>query len=412
MSECTGEIKHLNKSGNNLYNFKDLLELCSGPVIQFPAWHAKYFNQDVEKIAEAAFAEVYRFCVCDTGPRDDKFERSALKIIPLRSVPHISRTSPQGQNEVILGQSMMSDVQSVTKEIRTMQALSPVSGFTQLRDVRVIQGRPTLAFVNAHRSWDRKQKACGKTPSLFPDPACEASYSDLQLWAVLEMEYAGHNLEEAINNGECDTVCVIWDVFWQICQSVARAEQSCDFEHRDLHPGNICIQPRALHSYVTPLRTTIIDYGLSRCTLPNGDIISHDLSKVTGLFDGDGTRAYQYDIYRYMRCLILGNATDDRQDSEMTWRTYRPESNLLWLHLILTLLMQRLPATDANSPYVMRTYTKNTNEMRGILWQVHEVLQPWQMREMSSASDLMEKAMSENWLDLEYVGDMPLVAPW
>lgn len=88
------------------------------------------------------------------------------------------------------------------------------------------------------------------------------------------------------------------------------AECSLEFEHRDLHWGNILImdtKEKVLKYEISGkkftvksegVRATIIDFTLSRLTCRReGCVIFNDLSKDSDLFNGQGD--YQYDIYRY-----------------------------------------------------------------------------------------------------------------
>lgn len=160
---------------------------------------------------------------------------------------------------------------------------------------------------------------------------------------------------------------------------------------------------------LTNLATTIIDYTLSRATIPNSapttlcatplpfknnDMLDHesnsnpipangendedntaffDLSKDPAIFAGDGEVEYQYDIYRYMRSAVLHgdplHATppppsltrkkgaragqnqrrkleQDKAKEREAWRSQQPVTNLVWLHFVLHELCKQ-PAVAA-----------------------------------------------------------------
>lgn len=115
--------------------------------------------------------------------------------------------------------------------------------------------------------------------------------------------------------------------------SLAVAESKFEFEHRDLHWGNILIAPTkqktikfslngkviAIPSY--GVKATIIDYTLSRILYKNC-CFYQDLSADPELFEAIGD--YQYDIYRLMRL-----QTNDQ------WGRYVPYTNLLWMHYVI-----------------------------------------------------------------------------
>lgn len=95
--------------------------------------------------------------------------------------------------------------------------------------------------------------------------------------------------------------------------TLAVAEEAFQFEHRDLHWGNILLLSTKIkqlkftldnHTYAVPtkgVKTTIIDYTLSRMTFDNC-CHYNDISSDEDLFTATGD--YQFDIYRMMRDLL------------------------------------------------------------------------------------------------------------
>ena len=95
--------------------------------------------------------------------------------------------------------------------------------------------------------------------------------------------------------------------------TLAVAEQKFQFEHRDLHWGNILIAPttekvveyrldgRPLKIDTNGVKVTIIDYSLSRLTY-DGAVLYEDLARDEELFQSSGD--YQFDIYRLMRSQV------------------------------------------------------------------------------------------------------------
>lgn len=92
--------------------------------------------------------------------------------------------------------------------------------------------------------------------------------------------------------------------------TIAVAENAYQFEHRDLHWGNILILNTTAkevkftlgnQTYAVPtkgIKTTLIDYTLSRMTFDNC-CHYNDISCDEDLFSASGD--YQFDIYRMMR---------------------------------------------------------------------------------------------------------------
>ncbi|KAJ4383468.1 hypothetical protein N0V86_001517 [Didymella sp. IMI 355093] len=311
---------------------------------------------EITKIAEASFSEVYRLSAISatTGLR----EESVLKVVALktpageplpcqkseRAVRDMDKQIAKEMEEREEKNWYKSHVADVLSEVKLLQNLNYIPGFTNFRDLTVLQGRPSSAFCNAWKAWN-KERPRGKK-SYFADPSKKTSYEDTQLWAVVEMQDAGIDCEKLMEAEGLGTIWEIWDVFWGVCLSVAKAEEACQFEHRDLHMGNICVRSsRCSRNHVmqptvkdplrrkfrfTGLETTVIDYTLSRA-----DIVAHDRtasspsslsiastssSPFTGtevayldlnvdpaLFEGDASEEYQYEIYRYMRGAALYN---------------------------------------------------------------------------------------------------------
>lgn len=111
------------------------------------------------------------------------------------------------------------------------------------------------------------------------------------------------------------------------------AEISLEFEHRDLHWGNILLSRTKekttkyrIHGTEIPIdtngvRAVIIDFTLSRILVDN-HCHHNDLSQDEELFSASGD--YQFDIYRLMRTRLMNN-----------WQKHEPYTNILWLHYVL-----------------------------------------------------------------------------
>lgn len=121
--------------------------------------------------------------------------------------------------------------------------------------------------------------------------------------------------------------------FNQVAISLAVAESQFQFEHRDLHWGNVLVAPTSdtsitFHLNGKPIKVqthgikaTIIDYTLSRIVYKNCCLFQ-DLAADAELFEAMGD--YQYDIYRLMR---------DKTNN--CWAVFEPYTNVLWLHYII-----------------------------------------------------------------------------
>ncbi|KAJ1911630.1 hypothetical protein H4219_005878, partial [Mycoemilia scoparia] len=232
------------------------------------------------------------------------------------------------------------------------------------------------------KSWDKWKHA---NPKLCEN-ARPDYYQSHQLFAVFILEYAGETLEltRAIKNWKAAQ-----SIVRQLTLSLAIAEQTCQFEHRDLHWGNILVtrcDPKLMFVYRAPtmvgdrssilaipsygVRCTVIDYTLSRlhvsnyedCGLENGgggggdangikvrnpkELLllhnnqhnrdNHDKSLEDGfnnvfyvnLRDEDlftGSGDYQFEVYRQMRKIVGHTATKSNTNS--CWVKFCPETN-------------------------------------------------------------------------------------
>lgn len=119
----------------------------------------------------------------------------------------------------------------------------------------------------------------------------------------------------------------------QVAISLAVAEAQYQFEHRDLHWGNVLIEPtrhsslefqlngKRIEVRTHGIKATIIDYTLSRIVYKNCCLFQ-DLATDPELFEATGD--YQYDIYRLMR-----------EKTSNYWAIFEPYTNILWLHYII-----------------------------------------------------------------------------
>lgn len=332
-------------------------EAVTTPTL-FSVWSStieQYF--DIVKIAEASYGEVYRLVLNADHPDFSKSDESVLKVLALRGPPEAKPSKAQCHRE-----ALMSAVDNVAAEVKLLQRMADNPGFTHFRDIRVLKGKPSLAFAKAWKKFNDNQPDDDK--SQFPDPSKKTSYTNQQHWAVIEMQDAGVDLEHF----HLRNVFSVWDVFWGVTLTLARGEQDAEFEHRDLHMGNICVKSTRRDELsgaeevkeqklnrklgFTNLETTIIDYTLSRAiTSSTDDKVAEveflDLATDPALFEGQGD--YQYDMYRRMRDLV----------GDSNWADFHPITNLVWLHFILHEML--------NSPHFSWPLStkRHTHSMKG-----------------------------------------------
>lgn len=277
-------------------------QIAARGVQKFGSWAARSETAfDPVKIAEGSYGEVYKLRLKeDTCKRNMSKSRLAklreygegvFKVVPLRAQKGV-------------GSKKFTTIDEIVAEVKLLKLLDPIPGFARFREVHVVQGRFPPSFQAA---WD-SYKAAGKDCE-NPNPANKRAYSDQQLWAILEMDDAGVELEKF----KWSSVFQVYDIFWGVAMGLARAEEYALFEHRDLHLGNICLRSKrpdgdmqlladvdanqlgASSGFgISSLETTIIDYSLSRAELRLTDesegkveVASTDLDN-KGLFDAVG----------------------------------------------------------------------------------------------------------------------------
>ncbi|KAL5322366.1 hypothetical protein ACEPPN_010339 [Leptodophora sp. 'Broadleaf-Isolate-01'] len=320
------------------------LFICTWPEILPP-------SAEVEKIAEASFAEVYR--VKTTAGS------SIIKVLQLK-IP-TDPTSSEIETAI--------NATDLVSEIRIMNVLTEVPGFVGFKDAHLIKGRFAPSLEEAFYEYIADDGEYEPRETHFPDPEI---FTEESTFLVLELADAGEVLEDM----PIETIDQVWDVFLGVCMALSRAEYLCEFEHRDLHENNVCVRqttnparkPRTTSKSKPrdgPIKfgfsdysITIIDYGLSRAKLENGDVVFQDLENDLELFQssGSGLAGMQYDNYRRMRNhLLTGTRTmqpasfhttpiselEADQQNNHTWKDHTPYSNVLWIRYMLSFLTKQ-----------------------------------------------------------------------
>ncbi|KAK8205136.1 hypothetical protein IWZ01DRAFT_513292 [Phyllosticta capitalensis] len=436
------------------YHTRRLLRLCSDPEGRsaprpFETWATSLEDEfNVLKIAEASYGEVYRLAHKEEIPGFSKSDESVIKMIALKPPPETVKR-PAGKRKTKKDQELeerienMSSVKSVLSEVKLLRRMSEVPGFTNFREIHILQGAPSNPFIKAWRNWNDGRPE--EKQSIFPDPGVEGSYDVTQLWAVIEMQDAGSDLEER----DMETVGGIfgvWDIFWGVALSLGKGEEEAHFEHRDMHMGNICIRPINSNKPIaapinlsqlerklnfTGLETTLIDYTLSRAQMTSpaehpepalSDIAFEDLEPQEWLFEADSSEEYQYEIYRYMRGAVflddpladVDARADEAKEKGRSWCGFHPQTNLMWLHFLLYEMMGRIEPTPKTKRGKGRTRTKKgapksfdeelvkrKQQLEKTLNKVQDILDPENVPTSGiwSAKDLIVLALDEGWLD-------------
>lgn len=347
---------HLSLDTQTLEHLRPLTKLkgvvCTRDI---QLWHAEWTAFcDIFKIAEGTYGSVFQL-----SDKSGSHRATVGKLIPLRAKCGVG--SKKATN---------TSIADAASEIKLLELMNDVPGFVVFRGAEVLIGSLPKALRAEYAAFQKREMSRN-------DAECfsmtETSFPRHQAWLFIEMDNAGMELDRAFHQTDESGLLQVSksgerylpvqrtrDIFWGTVEALARGEEMHDFEHRDLHLSNICI---ALHDgdgskdyqdsshddyglvpTTMNLTVTIIDYTLSRATLPNRSTIFNPM-RDPGIFQGDGTADLQFDIYRHMRDLVFHRpfSSQERRNGTGDWKDNVPITNVLWLYHLLTKLMAWTP---------------------------------------------------------------------
>jgi serine/threonine-protein kinase haspin len=163
-----------------------------------------------------------------------------------------------------------------------------------------------------------------------------------QLYCVFVLSDGGGDLESFELRDAAEARALLL----QTALSLAVAEEACEFEHRDLHWGNVllardpCGPDEARHTLrgvrlgaaTEGLAVTLIDFTLSRMTPRDragtmAPIAFCNLEDDPDIFAGPKGEC-QFETYRRMRRAVRAD-----------WAAYAPRTNALWLHYLADVVL-------------------------------------------------------------------------
>lgn len=216
-SGCVQDEK-ANEYARSILN-EALSPIAAQGVQKFDSWAARGGNMlQVVKLAEGSYGEVYKLRlreeVCKQEMSKTKLARlraygdGVFKVIPLRAAKGA-------------GSKKFTSVEEIVSEVKMLKYLDAIPGFARFREIHVVQGRFPESFQNA---WDHYKKT--KDDCMNPNPASKRAYPDSQMWAIIEMDDAGCELEKF----SWSSMFQIYDIFWGVAMALARAEEYALFE--------------------------------------------------------------------------------------------------------------------------------------------------------------------------------------
>ena len=243
----------------------------------------KKFLKHIKKIGEGSYGEVYKSL-------DGKGKDLILKVVPF---------DPEKSTEEVFAAILPELIICSTFNALRTNSLNRTPNFINMTRAVCVQGRFPKTLV---QKWDEfeLEKPDG---SENPDPR---EYGDDHLHLLMFLNNGGTDLETCTFRSGQEALSVLL----QVTFSLAAAELEYEFEHRDLHIGNVLVMTTRETemkylvdgaAYVVPtngVSASIIDFSLSRLS-KDGFVIHQDLAHDEDLFNGTGD--YQFEIYRKMK---------------------------------------------------------------------------------------------------------------
>lgn len=266
------------------------------------------------KIGEGTFGEVYRISLGS--------KTSAIKIVPIEGSLMVN-----GERQKTAAQILPEAIISV--ELSALSGRKRVDycqNFIEVKRLYYIQDRYHPTLMKQWDAYDAKKNSENDRPDCFGAD---------QKFLMLEFADGGSSLEDY----KVKSATEARSIFLQAACALAVAETALEFEHRDLHWGNILVAPTNQRSISCRLAgrdfeldcagvfVSVIDYTLSRMH-KGGAVMFTDVSSEDDLFKGSGD--YQFDIYRLMR-----------EHNQNDWKSFRPYTNVLWLHYLSRKLLEK-----------------------------------------------------------------------
>ncbi|KAJ3161702.1 Serine/threonine-protein kinase haspin [Geranomyces michiganensis] len=293
-----------------------------------------FFGSSVEaKIGEATYSSVFSMTYAHRPSVP-----AALKIIPF----HVTSDVDCGSEDIMLADD-------VVKELWVTQRVGRMEGFVELLGVGVCQGPWPQWLVDIWDAWQEPSE--NMHPTDMP--------SD-QLYTLVVMPNQGKDLEHSSSF----TTVQCQSIFRQLVCALAAAEEALEFEHRDLHWGNVLVRDVSCQDddgtvswILDGKQCKVPHYGLRMCVIDYTWSRVRERLEVTfnpledpGLFSGAGKGKrggdLQFDVYRWMKA-----ETDEH------WEGFFPKTNIFWVHYLMDKILAKRMAP------IPRSTSKKTRDV-------------------------------------------------
>ncbi|KAJ9186043.1 hypothetical protein P3X46_005598 [Hevea brasiliensis] len=317
--------------------FSSLLAICgqSVPSTLLDVFSKYCDSESITKVGEGTYGEAF------------KAGNTVCKIVPIDGDLKVNG-EVQKKSEELLEEVVLSQTLNLLRG-HDGDAHNASTTFIKTLDLRVCEGPYDNALIRAWEDWDDKNGSENDHPGEFPEK---------QRYVVFVLQHGGKDLESFVllNFDEALSLLV------QVTAALAVAEAAFEFEHRDLHWGNILLSRsdsatvrfilEGKHMFVKTygLLISIIDFTLSRINTGE-DILFLDLSSDPYLFKGPkGDK--QAETYRKMR-----EVTED------FWEGSFPRTNVLWLlYLVDILLLKKSFERSSKNERELRSLKKRLDK--------------------------------------------------
>lgn len=292
-----------------------LLEMChQSEALTFKqALGAGAFKQCL-KIGEGTYGEVFRI--------GHGSKASAIKIVPIEGTFPVNGENQKTAAQILPEAIICQELSALSQKGRTTMC----PNFIEVKRLYYIQDRYHPALLKQWDVFDSERTSENDRPDCFKAD---------QKFIMFQFADGGTSLEDY----EINSATEARSIFLQTACALAVAETALEFEHRDLHWGNILVAPTKQHHIhchlpegsfsldTNGVLASVIDYTLSRLR-KDGAVIYTDVSHEDELFGGVGD--YQFDIYRHMK-----------EHNQNDWKSFKPYTNVLWLHYLSCKLLEK-----------------------------------------------------------------------
>lgn len=389
-----------------------MLTLIQGQVQDFHEFGRGIGKKyDCTKLGEGAFADVFKLKAktAEEANELDRYGGLVIKVIPFN-------IENDAKDEI-------ADLESVTREVRVLQAVDPLHGFARCRGVHVVSGKYPDVLSEAFSLY----QTTDPQEAINPDPT--KNMAPEQLYVIIEMNDAGLPLSKLPRMSAFQA----FDGFWMSAIILSLAEDKLEFEHRDLHNGNVCFKSRTADAVdvaqttvedmkeepevklgLSNLAITIIDYTLARAKISDGEgelvvfdpILFWDANDAEGESKSD---AKQYDTYRRVRdwAKTAGEEAEAQAQLDGTehqpvdkYDRFLPKSNVMWLgYLVTDILLRR---KEGRGAYVQGS-SRAAKKVQLNMWKTLEAVDAYINKTSPtllprSAAELLNVALDQGWL--------------